>query len=602
MSRLRRAVRLVGAAVAGLTLAAAPTLSAEASGAPVELDRSSPDSGQQLETPPSQITLVFDQALDNRQVVITTVCGGQPATTGAPVPNPDGRTVAAPLSGIAEAGTCNVVWQVNQQDGTSAGTGSFDFEVAALEVTTTTAPAAAAEADATETTPAPDQADSETAAESSTATDDDSPRVGGPLWLTRFASYVALAALFGGLLVIALAWAEGVEYLVTLRYLRIVWIVGAVATVLTVIFSTAELPGNSLGGALSPASWGDLFDTTPGKALLARLLLVVASGWVAWQPDRVTDPATQLVAVAVPGLAVATYGFSRTGGDAEAFGYIAGAVHVVGAGVWFGGLALLARAVLAGPGEEDLVHAVRGYSRLATPAILATVVGGVIQTWRFDGLSLLNTGHGRLVVLKVIGAGLMIYLGTATRQFAMTRLANADHLDGRMAMRLRRAVTIEAALGLVVFAFTSWMMALDAPQVHAKPFQDTTEYVYVSETTPSPFRVELRLTSTEVGTSGMRLNVFEPTEGISGLTVTFSPPEAAYTTTPKIVITVPLNGAGAAVLPASSGIPFTVAGTWTVDIAALGAASELPTAQARIEITTADSATTSTTTTTTAAS
>ena len=36
--------------------------------------------------------------------------------------------------------------------------------------------------------------------------------------------------------------------------------------------------------------------------------------------------------------------------------------------VWFGGLILLARVVLAGPGEEDLVHAVRGFARISTPA------------------------------------------------------------------------------------------------------------------------------------------------------------------------------------------------------------------------------------------
>ena len=35
---------------------------------------------------------------------------------------------------------------------------------------------------------------------------------------------------------------------------------------------------------------------------------------------------------------------------------------------------------------------------------------------------------------------LAIYLGTATRQFAAQRLAHADHLDGRLAHRLRRAL------------------------------------------------------------------------------------------------------------------------------------------------------------------
>ena len=51
---------------------------------------------------------------------------------------------------------------------------------------------------------------------------------------------------------------------------------------------------------------------------------------------------------------------------------------------------LLARVVLAGPGEEDLVHAVRGFNRISGPAIVVTVVSGLIQLYRLDGGSLFS--------------------------------------------------------------------------------------------------------------------------------------------------------------------------------------------------------------------
>ena len=50
--------------------------------------------------------------------------------------------------------------------------------------------------------------------------------------------------------------------------------------------------------------------------------------------------------------------------------------------VWIGGVVLLARVVLAGPGEEDLVHAVRGFGRISNPAIVLTVVSGLVQLYR----------------------------------------------------------------------------------------------------------------------------------------------------------------------------------------------------------------------------
>ena len=46
---------------------------------------------------------------------------------------------------------------------------------------------------------------------------------------------------------------------------------------------------------------------------------------------------------------------------------LAGIVHALAMAVWFGGVVLLARVVLAGPGEEDLVHAVRGFGRISRP-------------------------------------------------------------------------------------------------------------------------------------------------------------------------------------------------------------------------------------------
>ena len=98
---------------------------------------------------------------------------------------------------------------------------------------------------------------------------------------------------------------------------------------------------------------------------------MIAAGWVVLKPERVIDPTTNMLALGIPALAVVTLGLSRTGGSWPFIGVVASVVHVLAMSVWIGGVVLLARVVLAGPGEEDLVHAVRGFGRISNPAIIA---------------------------------------------------------------------------------------------------------------------------------------------------------------------------------------------------------------------------------------
>ncbi len=90
-------------------------------------------------------------------------------------------------------------------------------------------------------------------------------------------------------------------------------------------------------------------------------------------------------------------------------------MHALSVSVWFGGLMMLARVVLLGPGDEDLVHAVRGYSRYSMTALVAAVASGAVQVYRLDGGGLLSSSHGRLLLLKGAAVAAMAYLAMAAR-------------------------------------------------------------------------------------------------------------------------------------------------------------------------------------------
>ena len=213
---------------------------------------------------------------------------------------------------------------------------------------------------------------------------------------------------------------------------------------------------------------------------------------------------------------------------------------------------LLARVVLAGPGEEDLVHAVRGFARISTPALAVTIFTGFIQMYRLDWGEIFTSSHGRVLFLKSIAVGAMVFLGVAARQFIKERVARVDAMTGQLAVRLRRAVGIEAMCGVVVLALTAWMLSL-SPSQRSRP----------RPTTPRASTATLQITndvadvtvrfSAVVGPNAVRVEVDKPETGIAGLAVDFSPP--AGTTVAGVTLNVPLTEAGVAVLAGRAGMP-----------------------------------------------
>ena len=283
-----------------------------------------------------------------------------------------------------------------------------------------------------------------------------------PIWLGRVLSIFGIAVVFGSLVLIVAAWPEGPEYVLALRFLRSMWIVGLVGTLIYVAGLSAAVKGESFSSGLNPASWFDLFDAGwPGRFAVLRVVLVIAMAWVVMKPERVIDPTTNMLALGIPALAVVTLGLSRTGGNLAFLGIVASILHVLAMAVWVGGAVLLARVVLAGPGDEDLVHAVRGFNRISNPAIVITLFSGLIQLYRLDGGELFSSGHGRVVLLKTVAVAAMVFVGMTARQIANARLNRASELNVRNADRLRRAFATEAGIGLLVIGLSGWLLALD---------------------------------------------------------------------------------------------------------------------------------------------
>jgi copper transport protein len=524
---------------------------------------SDPADGSTLAASPEAISITFSEPLGEVNT-ITLTCT-ELFTVGPRQVSDDRLTMTAEVIDPLPRGACVASYVVSDSEGSPNGQGNITFTVendpVTVETTATSEPATG--------TSVPDPGTStNTTSPGDVANLSDVDSGQGPLWLGRLISVFGLAVLLGSLVVLAAAWPEGVEYLVTIRFIRAVWIVAFIGTLLYVAAATAAVTGTGLGSGFNPTNWVDLFDAgIPGVAAVARLVLVVASAWVAFRPDRVIDPVTQMAALGVPALAVATIGFSRTNMDLAIVGVPLSIVHALAMSVWLGGVVLLARVVLAGPGEEDLVHAVRGFGRLSNLAIGATIATGVVQMILLDGGDLFGTSHGRVILLKTVAVAAMIFVAVSARQFVNQRLARADEMTVPMADRLRRAFGFEAAVGVVVLALSAWLLSLSPSNVSAGSDIDYSISLTV-EAPEADLDVTVRLTRDRVGLSGMAVEVDAPDEGLSGLEVVLTAP--ANDTIGTITQPVPLTGNGVAVLlEGEQGLPLTVAGDWSLTITAV---------------------------------
>jgi len=302
------------------------------------------------------------------------------------------------------------------------------------------------------------------------------------------------------------------------------------------------------------------------------------------RPERIIDPATAMWAWAIPGGAVISVALTRVEGPAPWLGVAIGLIHVFGAAIWFGGVALVARVVLAGPGEEDLLHATRSYSRISTKAMVAVVLTGVAQMIRLDG-NPFTSSHGQVLLLKVVAVAAMLAVGLEARRQVGYRLDRAHEMTVPLADRFRRAFGAEAAIGVVVLAFSGWMLALTPPKVD--PLADESyaqELAFVDPSTGINARVFIG--PARVGLNGFRIEVNAPQEGITQLGLRFYPPVESG----RPVLFQPLNltTAGTAVLPTEIGLPFEVPGTWTLELSATTALGTQPGARSEFLVAPAD--------------
>ncbi len=556
---LRPAViaRLLGAVAVVALLLVSPAAPASAQSGSNDLAASSPSDGATLGTSPAFMTFAFQQPVDaDESFTVAVGCGvpAQPQSTGIPQLADDDVTFTVEVLAPFPKGACTITWLLRDDLNQPIATDLIAFSVAADTVA-----AGVVTDDASNiTVPAVPVASIESETNATGGSN------GGAVWLGRLISGVAVLILFGSAVMIALIWPEGPLYTVTQRFMITIWTVALVGTVLYVAALTADFTENSVGAALSPFSWLDLFNSGwPGRAAVLRLVLVGGCLWIAVYPERINEPGSQALAVLLPTGAAATMAFSRLDGELVALGILIDLIHIASVGIWFGGAVLVGRVVLAGPGPADLVKATRNYTQIATTALVVAVISGVAQTYRLVGGAVLNSSYGRVLVVKSIAVIAMAFVAIGARSVINAKLARRETMSAAHAERFRRTFGTEALIGVVVLAFSGWLRSLNPPKVSLIPEMTYAVTVPV-EDAASGFVAEVSLDPSRVGLNGLEVLVVETPAPITDLVVEFDPEVGSYGR--GTIQDIPLTGRGVARLPLGTGLPFDVPGTWTVTV------------------------------------
>ncbi|WP_394739658.1 copper resistance CopC/CopD family protein [Natronococcus roseus] len=194
-------------------------------------------------------------------------------------------------------------------------------------------------------------------------------------------------------------------------------------------------------GPLSVDTVSQFVETPLGQAWLAQLAVAALVTAVVVRRSRGGARRPALVATFVGALAlagtVAWTSHSATAID-RLQGTIVDFVHVVGAGLWIGGLAVLALAVVptareAAVGDRTTLVAdtIRRFSILALGGVtLVVATGFVLASWHVpeaDGLT--DTTYGLTLVAKLALIALALGLGGATRFVLLGRLEPSGAAD-----------------------------------------------------------------------------------------------------------------------------------------------------------------------------
>ncbi|MEO7059377.1 MAG: copper resistance protein CopC [Lapillicoccus sp.] len=504
MTRTRDTVRRPLGWAAGVLIALTMlVLGAGPASAHAKLTSTAPVQGSEQATAPQAVILEFDEPVTLTTQSIRVLDATQHDVTAGPVEHPGGRgeRVGVPLATSLPRGSYLVIWRVVSDDSHPVS-GSFTFGVGV--------PAA----------PLP-------------LTSTSYPVVGALHGTVEFAALAGSGVLLGAGFFLVALWPAALTWRRCRRLVVVAWWAATGGTVALFVLQGPYGGTLPLTDAVDPALLNVTLGSEYGKLLLLRIVALAGGAGVWWAVRRRRYRPGRFDLVGLALLLLESFSFAGHAGQRTLVlvWSTVDAVHLAAAGIWVGGLLVLAVVLHRGAGDtepDDLASVLRRWSAVAATAVGLLVATGVAQGLREVGgwAALGETAYGRILLAKVAGLGLMLGFALVTRRW----LARGRRPP-------RGSVAVEAGLGVVVLALaavlTSTVPARDAYEPSFSTIvagqgpggQETRVAVLVRPTTPGYEGMSVRAatsTDTTVRLSAASGSFVNTDLGIGPITVTMA--------------------------------------------------------------------------------
>lgn len=299
------------------------------------------------------------------------------------------------------------------------------------------------------------------------------PEGGAVLVLARGAAVGAMLLLFGALLHAALvapaalasapADVAGRVRRQALALERATCAAALGALVLWCVAQAADMAGASDGPAVLAAVGPVVSGTLFGHLAVAQAVLLGAAGLAAG-PSRGRRWGATCLSGAVLALQ-AGHGHAVAAGDPVLLG--AGAVHLLAAGAWLGGLVALLTLVRAAPPRVGAMAA-RWFSPLGKWCVAGLVASALVQGWNLVGdvPGLVGTAYGWVAGGKAVLLGVLLGFAWANRYHLAPALLRAGAEGARRV--LVRSIAVQTGFGVLAVAAAAMLTSLP-PSVHEQP-------------------------------------------------------------------------------------------------------------------------------------
>ncbi len=288
------------------------------------------------------------------------------------------------------------------------------------------------------------------------------------LLIVKITSYVAIAALAGGLLINLLlksaADTESVEaYLKPIKKWQLGFLLaGLLAAMAQIPIEAASLSDSGWQGLVNTFMLTIVWQSVIGDQALLRItgLFLALLTVIFWQkPYQNRNPLNLIATLAA--LLIIAISFSITGHSASDAFWVQAilSMHVVAVSLWIGSLWPLYKSCSSLP-TQTVKTLMEDFGRFALIVVLLLISCGVVLVVRFvDSIAdLFTTGYGQLILLKLLLVSSMLMMAAWHKLVLVPKLIQQHSISA-----LQKSIAVETVFGFLVIVVTSVFTTIIGP-------------------------------------------------------------------------------------------------------------------------------------------